>query len=231
MKINVTWCNFKEQTADTELLTVEPVPVFKFYQEMANAAYRRCPAHQNHFKNTYVVCSPIDIEIVINKEENWCDVVYPKNSPKDIFSPRFKEEGDSPYPLFSLRLGRFVFTTNAPKDVYMTLLDPSLEWDKDRNIRVIEGGFNISKWTRPLEASFEQKTKNITIKFKRGQPMYYVRFSTDDPEDTVVLNRVEMDDATDADIKRCLDVKTFLPNRKLQFLYDLRDRYISSLKK
>ena len=231
MKINVDWCNFKEKDVDTELLTIEPIPVFKFYPEMATADYRKCPAHQNHFKNTYVVCSPIDIEITINKEENWCDILSPKGLPPEVLNPRFKEENDSPHPIFSLRLSRLVFTpNNSPKDVYVAQLEPILEWDRDRNIRIIEGNFNISKWTRPVESSFEQRNKTVTFKFKRGQPMYYARFFTDDPEDVIVLNRVEMTDAKYADMKRCLDVKTFLPNRKLQFLYDLRTKFIESLK-
>jgi len=231
MRINVEWGNLPEQVADTDLLTIEPVPVFKFYPETATADYRKCPAHQNHFKNTYVVCSPIDIEITINKEENWCDILSPKGLPPEILNPRFKEENESPYPIFSLRLSRLIFTPkDSPKDVYIAQLEPILEWDRDKNIRIVEGNFNISKWTRPIESSFEQRNKTVTVKFKRGQPMYYARFFTDDPEDVIVLNRVEVSEETLKDTKRCTDVKTFLPNNKLQALYDLRTQYLESLK-
>ena len=233
MKINVDWCSFRTNfygSSGIDLLTIEPVSVFKYYPEMATANYRKCPAHQNQFKNTFVVCSPIDIEVNINKEETWCDIVDPKNIPKEVFNPRFGEEHESPYPLFTFRMNRLLLTAPGAKDIYVEQLDPILEWDRDRNIRIIEGNFNISKWTRPLEASYEQRNKNMTVKFKRGQPMYYFRLSTNDPDDIIVLNRVEMTKEMYKDCERCLQVKEFAPNKKLKFLYDLRDKFIESLK-
>jgi hypothetical protein len=215
-----------------ELLAIEPIHVFKFYSETATTNHRKCPAHQNQFKNTYVVCSPIDIEIEINKEQNWCDIVEPKTLPPEALNPRFMEEHESPYPVFSLRLNRFIFTPeDTSKNIYIEQLEPILEWDRAKNIRVVEGSFNISKWTRPLEATYEQQTKNITVKFKRGQPIYYVRFSTDDPEDIITLNKVDMNKELFDDAERCLGVKRFYPAQKLKTLYDLRTKFIESFKK
>jgi hypothetical protein len=214
------------------MLTIEPIPVFKLYPEIANADFRKCPAHQNQFKNTYAVCSPIDFEIAINKEENWCNIIYPKSLPTQILNPRFKEEGDSPYPIFSLRLSRLLFTPQeSEKDIYIEQINPVLEWDRANDIRVIEGNFNISKWTRPLECAFEQRTKNLTVKFKRGQPMYYARFSTDDPEDVIVLNRIEYTPELHKDVERCAEVKNFCPVQKLKALYELRTNFLNSFKK
>jgi len=232
MKINLNWCSYKEQTENSDLLAIEPIPVFKFYPETASTAFRKCPAHQNQFKNTYVVCSPIDFEIEINKEENWCNIIYPKSLPPELFNPRFEEENNSPYPIFSLRLNRLVFTPEkVGKNIYVEQLEPILEWDRATDIRIIEGNFNVSKWTRPLEAAFEQRHKNLTIKFKRGQPLYYVRFFTDDPEDVIVLNRVELTPEVEKDIDRCLQVKSFCPFTKLKALYELRDKFINSFKR
>lgn len=234
MKISVDWCshrtNFYEANG-VDLLTIEPISVFKFYPETATANYRKCPAHQNQFKNTFVVCSPIDMEVVINKEQQWCDVIEPPSLPKEVFNPRFGEEHESPYPMFTFRLNRIMLMPQDPSiDVYVEQLEPILEWGRDPNIRIIEGNFNISKWPRPLEASYEQRTKNITVKFKRGQPMYYFRLSTNDPDDIVVLNRVEMTKKLFDDVDRCLQVKNFAPNKRLKFLYNLRDKFIESLK-
>ena len=232
MKLTVNWCNYNEQVGNSDMLTIEPMPVFKFYPEMANADFRKCPAHQNQFKNTYVICSPIDLEIKINKEENWCDIVFPKTVPPQILNPRFGEEGNSPYPIFSLRLSRLLFTPqNSEKDIYIEQIEPIFEWDRASDIRVIEGNFNISKWTRPLECAFEQRNKVVTVKLKRGQPMYYARFSTDDPEDVIVLNRIEITPEINKDIANCADVKSFCPVQKLKDLYQLRTNFINSFKK
>lgn len=234
MKINVNWCSFRDSfdnASSLDMLAIDPIPVLKFYPEMATADYRKCPAHTNQFKNTYAMCSPIDFEVIINKEEKWCDVVEPKNLPPECFNPRFGEERESPYPIFGLRINRVLFSpVDSPKDIYVEQIEPVLDWDRDRNIRVIEGNFNISRWTRPLECAFEQRSKNITVKFKRGQPMYYARFSTDDPEDVIVLNRSEITKEMFDDSDRCVGLKHYAPANKLKDLYDIRDAYVNSLK-
>jgi len=238
MKLNVNWCSYRSDfnmPVGDEFLTIDPVPVFKFYPETATTNHRKCPAHQNQFKNTYVVCSPIDIEIEISKadkENIWCNVVEPKGLPPEIFNPRFNEENDSPYSVFSLRLNRLVFTPEDPsRNIYIEQLEPVLEWDRARDIRVVEGSFNISKWTRPLEATYEQQTKNITVKFKRGQPMYYIRLSTDDPEDVITLTKTEISKEVFDDAERCLGVKRFCPMQKLKTVYELRDNYLKTCSK
>ena len=60
--------------------------------------------------------------------------------------------------------------------------------------------------------------------------MYYARFSTDDPDDIIVLNKIELSRKLFDDVDRCLQVKQFAPNKKLKFLYDLRDQFIGSFK-
>lgn len=235
MKININWCNFPykfNEPEATDLLTIEPIPVLKFHSEVASANHRKCPAHTNYFKNTYVMCSPIDFEVVINKENNFCDVVEPKKLPQICFNPRFEEEHESPYPIFSLGFNLVLFMpVDTEKNIYLEQLDPVLDWDRDPNIRVISGNFNISKWLRPLECAFEQRTKNLTVKFKRGQPMYYFRFITDDPEDNIVLNRVDITKEIFDDAIRCTKLKVYAPINKLKTIYEIRDRFIKSFKR
>jgi hypothetical protein len=228
MKINVDWCTYRDgfdAVDGSELLVLDPVPVLKYYQDNDGAQFKKCPAYINYYKNTYVICSPIDVEIEINREENWANIITPPRLPKDVFNPRFGDEGTSPYPLFSLRLNRFLFTTET-KDVYIETSDPTLEWNRNHDIRIISGNFNISRWVRPVEPAFEHKSKHLTIKFERGQPMYYVRFVPSNPDDIVVLNKKEMNKELFNDAQRCLAVKEFKENSSLQFLYGLRDKFI-----
>jgi hypothetical protein len=231
MRINVEWCINNMKPTGEDLLMMDPVPVLKMYSQLGGSAHRNCPSYLNHFKNTYVFFSPFDVEVELNKEENSFRIIEPKNiNPKEFLNPRFNEEGGSPYPIFSLRLSPLVFNpVDCNKDVYLTQVEPSLEWDRARDIRLIEGGFNISKWKRPLDVAFEQRTKNLTVKFKRGQPIFYLKFSTDDPEDVIVLKRVELTESLRRDIDRCLEVKHLVPNMKLKDMYALRDSYLSQL--
>lgn len=232
MKVQVDWClypNVFGEIQGEELLVLDPVPLLKYYSDNKDAAFQKCPSYLNYYKNTYVVCSPIDLEIEINKEQNWANVIDPKTLPTYMFNPRFKEENTSPYPVFSLRLSKLLMTTETP-NVFIEQCEPFLEWDRANDIRIISGNFNINRWTRPLEAAFEQKTKNLTIKFKRGQPMYYVRFLTPNPDDIVVLNKTEITKELWDDSMRCVSVKTFRPNMALNALYNLRDKFLGRVK-
>lgn len=228
MRVTVNWCLWRD-TFDSvegeELLVTDPIPVLKFYQENESATFRKCPAYINYYKNTFVVCSPIDCEIEINKEKGWANIIEPKNLPKSRLNPRFGDENESPYPIFSLRINRLLVTTSH-KDVYVEQTEPVLEWDRATDIRVIAGNFNISKWVRPLELAFEQKTKNVKVVVKRGQPLYYMRFITSDPDDIVVLNKIEMTKDIFDDAQRCLAVKEFTSNSSLKYLYELRAKFM-----
>jgi len=228
MKINVDWCLYPDEFGaieGEEFLVLDPVPVLKYYTDNDSADFKKCPGYLNFYKNTFVVCSPIDLEVVINKDESWANIITPQNLPKKVFNPRFGEEHDSPYPLFSLRLSRLLLTTKT-ENVYVEQAEPFLEWDRATDIRIISGNFNINKWVRPLESSFEQRTKNLTVKFKRGQPMYYIRFITPNPDDIVVLNKIEITKELFEDSQRCVSLKSFRPGLSLNMLYGLRDKFL-----
>lgn len=227
MKIEVEWFYAYDNpdSSAIDLLGLEPVPALTYYAENKNSAMRRCPAHLDALKNTYVVCSPIDYEIEINKEHQWLNVIKPANLPHNFVAPRFNEEGDSPYPMFSLSFGEMVF--NSPThDVWMEQVDPYLEWERKNKVRVIGGIFNIHRWTRPVQASFEQQEKNIVLAVKRGDPLFYVRFTTGDPKDIISLKKIAPSDANVADYQRNVTVKKFYPNASLPFLYKLRDKML-----
>jgi hypothetical protein len=229
MNIDVEWfyAYDEKDSMAIDLLGMDPIPALVFYGDNKNSQMRRCPAHLDALKNTYVVCSPIDYELEINKEQQWLNVNKPAQMPPNFVDPRFGQEGDSPYPMFSLSFGEMVF--KAPnQDVWMEQIDPFMEWDRKNDIRVIGGVFNIHRWVRPVQASFEQRHKNLTVTIKRGDPLFYVRFTTGDPADIVTLKKVTPTPDAVADYQRNVTVKKFYPNTSLTFLYKLRDKMLGS---
>lgn len=227
MQVEVKWF-YTNEGADSnaiEMLGLDPVPAMTFYGASKGAQMSRCPAHVDALKNTYVVCSPIDYEIEINKEQQWVNVSHPPLLPTTFVDPRFDQEGASPYPLFSLSFGEMVFS--APnQDVWMEQIDPYLEWERKNKVRIVGGIFNIHRWTRPVQASFEQQEKNIKVSVKRGDPLFYVRFTTGDPKDVVTLKKVIPSEVEVADYQRNVAIKKFYPNASLSFLYKLRDKLL-----
>lgn len=228
MQTEVEWFYaYDEKYSSTiDMLGLEPIPALVFYGNNKNSSVRRCPAHLDALKNTYVICSPIDYEIEINKENKWLNVKHPAKLPLNFVNPRFDEEGDSPYPMFSLSYGEIVFSAPS-RDVWVEQVDPYLEWERKNKVRIIGGTFNIHRWARPIQASFEQKEKNITFSIKRGDPLFYVRFNTGNPNDIIVLKKVAPSAKAVTDYQRNVTVKNFYPNASLSFLYKLRDKMLS----
>ncbi len=227
MKIDVEWYYINESAVEStiELLGMDPVPALEYYSDNKSAQMRRCPAYLDVLKNTYVVCAPIDYEIEINKEEKWLNVKHPQRMPQELIDPRFDEEGDSPYPLFSLAFGQMVFQART-QDVWIEQVDPFMEWERKNKIRIVGGIFNIHRWVRSVQATFEQQEKNTTVRIKRGDPLFYVRFTSTDPRDIIALKKVVPSKEDIADYQRNVALKDVYPNASLAFLYKLRDKML-----
>lgn len=131
--------------------------------------------------------------------------------------------------MFSLIIPEMVFT--ADQDVILELVDPFMEWERKNPVRVIGGQFNIHKWVRPIECAYEANRTVFTYSIRRGDPLHYVRFYTNDPNDIIDLKRVEITDEIEADILENASIKNFKDNSSLEFLYNLRNKYKSFLKR
>jgi hypothetical protein len=226
MKIEIEWGTFftDSDVEGLEFLTIDPVSAFKYYQDQKSSLIKRCPAHTDILKNTYVLLCPIDLKVEINKTEKWANVIIPKNLPKSCFQPRFDEHNDSPYPVFSFAFPYMMFISKK-HNVVMELTQPYLEWDRKQDIRIINGKFNIKRWHRPIQFAFEQKEKNVVVEFKRGESVAYVNFITENSDDIIVLKKVEFDKNQISFTTKLLQVTKFYNYAKLGFLYDLADKY------
>jgi hypothetical protein len=228
MKVTVNWMLRKEPKG-MHSVVLDPVPVLKHYSENNNAEIRKCPAYLNFLKNTFVILSPCDLKIEINAQELWANVIEPRFFPKDRLNLRFDQSHGSPYPMFSLIIPEMVFTSDH--DVILELVDPFMEWERKNPVRIIGGQFNIHKWVRPVECAYEANRTAFTYSIKRGDPLHYVRFYTDNPSDIIQLQRVEITDAIEADILENTSIKNYKHGSSLEFLYELRSKYKSFLKR
>jgi hypothetical protein len=234
MKINIDWFFVHNEmevlNESIDLLGIDPISVLKFYNQNETSLIRRCPAYLESLKNTYVICSPVDYEIQINREEKWANIVTPSKLPKELFLPRFGDEGNSECYLFSILFGRLIFISRE-QDVWVEQIDPFMEWERNNSMRVVSGKFNIHKWVRAIEFAFEHKNKIDTININRGDPLCYVRFTSKNPSDIIALTRIEQNVNDMQDYKRNANIKTYYQHKSLDFLYGLRDKYLTYKRK
>jgi hypothetical protein len=187
-----------------------------------------CPAIQGYFKNTYLIRSPIDF------------VLTPKVDAKTFSIDRFDQKFYIEWVI--RRPGDFVnpkrpICTLGPKLVFVADEDviieslPAMMHDSEtlRNIRVIPGTYNIHRWMRPLDFTFEILDPSKPLEFKRGDPLFYVRFI--DPKGRKVeLERIEQTHDIIKTMYGMVVLKNYIPKLGLDKLYDMAHDWIKNKK-
>lgn len=187
-----------------------------------------CPAIQGYFKNTYLIRSPIDFVLTpnvnaktfgIDRFDQKFYIEWVIRRPNDFINPK--------RPICTLG-PKLVFV--ADEDVIIESL-PAMMHDSEtlRNIRVIPGTYNIHRWMRPLDFTFEILDPSKPLEFKRGDPLFYVRF-IDTKGRKVELERIEQTDDIIKTMYGMVVLKNYIPKLGLDKLYDMAHDWIKNKK-
>lgn len=188
--------------------------------------FLKCPAVQDFFKNVFVLRSPVDLTIVIDvdgsiriEEQNqmfFDNFIINRTTPEDN------------YRCLSLNFNT-LFTTES--DVEMEQFPAFMEEnDFVQNTRIVPGKFNIGRWIRPLEFSFEINSSEEMkkIKIKRGDALCYVRFLTDEK---VVIEQSDFTQDLYNVISACTGLKRFSPGNTLEQNYEVAKSYMKVIRR
>lgn len=215
-----------------ELLGFPPEPVLNVYYNDVKSLFMKCPAFKSEWQNTYVIRSPIDMEIEYHRGHlgnKRMNVIRPSDcSPevkKYLLKPRFNNaEGKNAHEVFSLMTIPYIFWSES--SVMMNYMHPFLEWDNPNGLRVLGGHFDIGKWRRHLEYAAELRHPEGIFKFKRGDIMMYVRFTlSSQPHKKVVLKETKPTQQLLDEIQHNSYLKYFMPKCPLEMLYNLRSTF------
>jgi hypothetical protein len=187
-----------------------------------------CPAIQAYFKNTYLIRCPLDFTITPK--------VGVKTYSIDRFDQKFFNEWCLRRPNDFINPNRPLCTL-GPKMVFVSDEDviieslPAMMHDSPtlRNIRVIPGTYNIHKWIRPLDFTFEILDPNQPLEFKRGDPLFYVRF-IDKQGRKIELERIEQSGELLKTMYGMVTLKNYIQKLGLEKLYDLAHDWIKDKK-
>lgn len=222
--VEVFWTPFSQPHPNDlamELLAVQPPkPFFPYLQQQrAGAQYLKCPAIAQSFQNTYVVFSPVDLVVAVNKEEHAVTTDrYGQDFHTATIANRWQETTVSNPYLLSLP-PQYVFYSFD--DVEMETCDlPIITSKSSSNFKIIQGGFNISKWMRPIELAVEIIDDTKPIEMFADDPLFSIRFTT--PNNVPVkLTRVAYTQDIAKQTRACGTLKSLRPNLKLQKMYEL----------
>jgi hypothetical protein len=168
---------FDDSDSLSELRYSVPTPLIKEidHQEFFGEFTSRCPAISDELKNTFVIKSPLDIDIEIDYENRTAKTL--SNIDEQYFirflTPPNEER------VHQMADPAYIFFTEA--DITMTQLHPYYaENNFTENAMGISGTYNISKWVRPVRPAFKFKKGMNSINLKEGDHISYFKFNTNE---------------------------------------------------
>jgi hypothetical protein len=173
----------------------------------------------------YLIRAPIDIEIKYDAEGK-CFFAAPQAPEflKANVNSRLEQIGPNDPPLISLN---FFYLFIAEEKCAIELLPVTHHDTKIASkIRLIQGTFDISKWFRPIDFAFELLNPNEILYIKRGDPLFYVQFVSDNK---VKLERKELSADVIRVVEGCLDVKNAFSFLGLTKMYELTAKLRANL--
>lgn len=194
-------------------------------------SFLKCPATQDYLKNTYAILSPIDINVfTVRHPDGTC------HTETDRYGNNFyntyivdRNHDHKTFSTFSLALG-YLFYSDEP--VTIELLPATIDAEYQlHNTRTLLGQFDISKWIRPVELSVEIIDDSKPVEFRRGAPLFYVKFRTENNNGKKVeIIRTDMSDALRKVNISCVTLKDVMPGLSMEENYKLASPFIERMK-
>jgi hypothetical protein len=218
---NILGSNITHQ--EVNIVYIPPEPAYKYFLEKyANARYVLCPAFSDYLKNTFIIRSPYDFVVTLNREQGSISI---DRHGQDFFNNNIKMtyiEGS-----FVLQLPpRMIFIPENNESVMVTSLPLMLD---PNPLSIIPGTFDISKWVRPIEIAIQVHNEEKIV-FKRGDPLMMLKFTSSN-NDSIQLEQKIIDENVIALTSACVRVKNTNPSLNLKTLYKMANFYVLKMRK
>ena len=204
--ITVGWCPYKRSPIYLDKYEMEFVHNVYFEPEKLSELYsrsksffRECPAHTHFLKSFWVIKSPVDLELKLDRKNKDVRINQNQKFFDSFVNMRWNEYTDDDLALCSLY---FQYMFVADEQVWMEQYPAFLHGGVD-NTRFINAGFNIYNWQRPIDFSFEIIDDKKPVIIKRGQPLFYVKFIGEKLNEDFKLKEIEWTDELYQMNKRC----------------------------
>jgi len=228
-RVTVGWL-FKDDLASVIWDVPKPINLEQSKPTSSKSA-QLCPAALQFDRMHYVINCPVDLHLRINKTADGqlqlSNVEGPMSAVRStglkkllVMSPQ--HDWRHPMrPVLQL-VTPFVFLSDDP--VYVNQFPPFLHFNKHAWPGVqICVRFPIDVWPRPHMWAIACHHLSADLILKRGEPLFYVRFETQDPSSMVRLVEAERTPELESYIKQITDVTNYV-NQSFQLFKTARER-------
>lgn len=191
-----------------------------FHKDIDQETLGKCPSFAEHVKKTYVIKCPCDGAMYRNQEPNKSPKWIAKfSTPMDIGMGNRKLSSTPEDERFDESMSQILndnfYLFFADKSVKIRMTPPYLHHGK---VFGVAGDYDIGKWFRPLSiATFCDATVDNPIFFKKGDPLAYVSFDT---QEKYKLIEVDWPEKVFSFVKICTDYKQMVQFQPLRNVYD-----------
>ena len=144
-------------------------------------AQTKCPVHNHKQSRTFVVTSPIDFSLSIDRSNNKISCSRPELLEYD------DEHINSPKPVFQLVFPKFLFYTEDD-NIWFEFNDHPMTALKN-NFIAISGWFNLSNWSRASSTAITLVDEKRCVIIEKGDPLFRVSFYPPNLDDSIVLKK------------------------------------------
>jgi len=174
--------------------------------------YTKCPIWSHKASRTYVLRSPINFEFKITN--NGHESIETPNGLNIFYEPGW----DNKKPVIQLAMP-IVFLWSDVKNLWVNI-QPSPYTSLNNNFVCVGGWWNLSNWQRPISFAMQIPDPSKSIKVKRGDPLYYINFHTNDQNESFKL--IRKDEIPEKQLQRArkiTQIKEILPGISHKFIF------------
>jgi len=204
----------------SEIVNIELEPLltelnskYKVYEGIKNVL--KCYALQDHVKNTFIYRSPVSMKVTYTGDGRKyiiSGVTVDSQEEFNLLICNFDSEN-----VYQLLMGFGLNIISKEDSLPMSIHPANYHKTDISKFSIVTGSYDCGKWFRPTHLSiFNPEEKDFEI--KRGDPLFYVKFHT---EDKVQLKRFNMNEEVFSHVESTIQVKKYLTSTKLNKLYTL----------
>ncbi|QOV87786.1 hypothetical protein [Humisphaera borealis] len=170
-----------------------------------------CPAFHLHMANTFVVRSIVDANVGIHLE-GFSALDDKSSLTAQLFSYMHPTRKGFRTILFDHRM-LFFCAKPLVLATYPAFMHRS---EVQTKLHYVPAAYDISKWLRPLQGTFEVSEDTRSISIREEDPLYYIKFET---TEKVRLRRFQMVPELHAITHGCVHYKLFRQRSTLERVY------------
>jgi len=229
--VNPFWSDINDAGQDWKtVLFYEPEPADKIIlQKYKDYTFSKCPAVPSFYHNSFIIRCPFDLDLTIDLDKKIC---YADQQNQNFIDKNLRIRwADFPIngkPLVSISID-YVFVCDEDVEIECQKI-PLMDNEISNKIDVVPGSFNIHKWVRPIDFTFVITDPSASIKLKRNDPIFLVKFRTKNNQ-SVELTQIDNSDQKLKKILRSLhQTRVVLPRQSLNSRYLIAKNFLSKHK-